>query len=194
MNREELFIELDDSYNYGDNKRFIENVKIYLKLVAEEEASRDLAEFIYNKYTTYKADAMSGLMQMIIRENPNLALLKFPENYFYRLAVIKGSMDLYECYIDEAIEPFLKDKDEDAVIDCYTELVCVAEKLNDHFFPHYTPCIKGMDFNGVFGLYEKDPEVSLILKEDYEIINDVVEKYNTIIGRRDVIKDLYGKM
>jgi hypothetical protein len=194
MNKERLFLELDDSYTYGDKKRFIENVKIYQKLVTEDEASRDLAEFIYIKYTTYKADAMSGLMQMIIRENPNLALLKFPENYFYRLAVIKGSMDLYECYIEEAIELFLKDKDEDAANDCYTELVCVAEKLNDHFFPHYTPCIKGMDFNGVFGTHEKDPEISLILKEDYEIMNDVVEKYNTIIGRRDIIKDLYEKM
>ena len=194
MNKEELFEELNGSYNYGDKERFIENAKKYEEFSTEEEASRDLAEFIFLKFTTYKADAMAGLMQMIIRENSNLALLKFPENYFYRLAVIKGSVDLYECYIEEAIVPYLKDKDDDAVNDCYTELVCVAEKLNDHFFPHYTPCVKGMDFNGVFGKHENDSDISLIRHEDYEIMNDVVEKYNTIIGRRNIIKDLYERM
>jgi hypothetical protein len=193
MNKEELFEQLGNSYDYGDKKRFIENVKSYQQMVTEEEASRDLAEFIFKNYSSFKADSMAGLMQMIIRENPNLALLKFPENYFYRLAVLKGSVDLYECYIEEAIIPFLKDKDEDTVCDCYNELVCVAEKLNDHFFPAYSPCIKGMDFNGVFATYEKDPEISLIRNEDYEIISDVVEKYNTIIGRRDIIKDLYER-
>lgn len=193
MNKEELFEQLKDSYDYGDQKRFIENVKSYQQNVTEEAASRDLAEFIFLKYSTFKADAMAGLMQMIIRENPNLALLKFPENYFYRLAVIKGSMDLYECYIEEAIRPFLKDKDEDAESECYMELVCVAEKLNDHFFPQYVPCIKGMDFNGPFAAYEEDPEISLIHHQDYETLNDVVEKYNAIIGRRDIIKDLYDR-
>lgn len=136
---------------------------------------------------------MAGLMQMIIHENPNLALLKFPENHFYRLAVIKGSIDLYECYIDEAIIPFLKDKDEDAASECYMKLVCAAKKLNDHFFLQYVPYIKGMDFNGAFAAYEKDPEISLIHHQDYETLNDVVEKYNAIIGRRDIIKDLYDR-
>ncbi|OAB25322.1 hypothetical protein SAMN05444395_10945 [Flavobacterium fryxellicola] len=193
MSKEELFEKLNDCYDYGDKQGIVVNIEKYQKNVSEEEASRDLAEYIFLKFTTNKADAMAGLMRMMIKDNPNLALLKFPENYFYRLAVIKGSMDLYDCYIEEAIIPFLKDKDEDAVNDCYMELTCVAEKLNDHFFPNYVPCIKGMDFNGAFATYEKDTEISLIRSEDYEIINDVVEKYNTIIGRRDIIKDLYER-
>jgi hypothetical protein len=30
----------------------------------------------------------------------------------------------------------------------------------------------------------------LIHQEDYEIIDDIIEKYNTIIGRRDILNDL----
>jgi len=133
---------------------------------------------------------MAGLMQMILQDNPNLAQLKFPENYFFRLAVLKGSMDLYECFIEEAVEPFLKGKDEDEQAEYYLELFLVASNLNDHFFPQYVPCVKGMDFNGAFGVDENNPAVSLIHTEDYEILDDVVEKYNTIIGRRDILKNL----
>ena len=194
MTKEDLFQKLDDCYDYGDKKGMLDNIQNYQKNVSEELASRYLAEYIYLKFTTYKADAMAGIIQMIIRDNPNLALLKFPENYFFRLAVIKGSMDLYECFIEEAVEPFLKGKDEEAKGDYYVELYTVASKLNDHFFPQYVPCIKGMDFNGIFGVYEKNSAVSLIHTEDFEILDDVVEKYNTILGRRDIILNLEERM
>jgi hypothetical protein len=194
MTKELLFEELNDSYDYGNKQGITSTVKKYLKSISEEEASRDLAEYIYLKFTSYKADAMSGLMQMMINVNPNIALLKFPENYFFRLAVLKGSMDLYNCYIEEAIEPYLKDKDEDEISDYYVALYSVANNLNDHFFPQYVPCVKGMDFNGAFAKDENNPDVVLIHGEDYDVLNDVVEKFNTIIGRRDIIKDLDERM
>lgn len=194
MSKEKLFEELNDCYSYGDKQGILKNIKKYQNVVSEEEAGRDLAEYIFLKYTTYKADAMAGLMQMMIQDNPNLALLKFPENYFFRLAVLKGSIDLYECFIEEAIEPFLKGKGEDEQSDYYIELYAVASKLNDHFFPQYVPCVKGMDFNGIFSVYENDSAISLIHTEDFEILDDVVEKYNTILGRRDIIKNLEERM
>jgi hypothetical protein len=194
MSKEELFEKLNDCYDYGDKQGMVVNIVKYQQNVSVEEASRDLAEYIYLKFTTYKADAMAGLMQMMLEVNPNFALLKFPENYFFRLAVIRGSMDLFDCFIEEAIEPFLKGKDEDEKSDYYVELYTVASNLNDHFFPHYVPCVKGMDYNGIFGVYENNASVSLINTEDYEILDEVVEKYNTIIGRRDIVKSLEEKM
>ncbi|WP_339918438.1 hypothetical protein [Yeosuana marina] len=190
MNKEELFEELDECFRYGDNKGILKSLKDYQKDVSDEEASRDFSEYIYSNYTTYKADAMAGLMQMMIQTNPKLALLKYPENFFFRLAVLKGSMALYECFIEDAIEPFLKEKDEEEELDYYAELYTVALKLNDHFFPQYVPCVKGKDFNGVFGIYENNPAKSLINTLDYETLNDVVEKYNTILGRRDILNNL----
>jgi len=194
MNKEELFKKLNDCTAYGNKQGIIENITDYQKFVSEEEASQDITEYIYSKFTTYKADAMAGLMQLIIQANPNLALLKYPENYLFRLAIITGSMDLYDCFIEEAVEPFLKDKNEDEQDDYYIDLYTVAMNLNDHIFPQYTPYVKGMDFNGVFSKYEKNPAVSLINNEDYEIINSVVEKYNSIVGRRDIIIKLEEKI
>jgi hypothetical protein len=190
MKKEELFENLDECYSYADKKGLLENIQEYQKDISEEDASRDFAEYIYLKYTTYKADALAGLLQMMIRDNPNLALLKSPENFLYRLVIIKGSVDLYECFIEEAVEPFLKGKDEDDQLDYYMDLYTTAIQLNDHFFPTYVKCVKGMDFNGIFSTYEENPAVSLIHTEDFETMDDVVEKYNTIIGRRDIIADL----
>lgn len=194
MSKEELFEKLNDCYDYGDKQGIIVNIEKYQKNVSEEEASRDLAEYIFLKFTTFKADAMAGLMQIMLKVNPNFALLKFPENYFFRLAVLKGSVHLYQCYVEEAIEPFLNGKDENEISDYYLELYAVASKLNDHFFPQYVPFVKGMDFNGAFGHDENSPTAVLIDSEDYETINDVVEKYNTILGRRDIVKDLEERM
>jgi hypothetical protein len=190
MNKEELFENLDECYSYGDKKGLLQNIEEYQKNVSEEEASRDFAEYIYLKYTTYKADALAGLLQMMIKSNPNLAFLKFPENFLYRLVIIKGSVDLYDCFIQEAIEPYLKDKDEDDQLDYYMDLYTTAIQINDHFFPTYVQRIKGEDFNGAFGTYEENAAVSLIHTEDFKTMDDVVEKYNTIIGRRDIISDL----
>lgn len=193
MNKEELFKKLNECINYSDNQGILKNLKDYQKGVSEEEASRDFAEYIYLNYTTFNADAMAGLMQMMIQTNSNLALLKFPENFLFRVVVIKGSLDLYECFIEEAIEPFIKEKGDDEQSDYYIELHSVASNLSDHFFSQYVPCVKGLDFNGIFSIYDNNPNISLINTEDYEILDDVVERYNTIIGRRDILIDLENR-
>ncbi|QXP71272.1 hypothetical protein H0I29_04070 [Polaribacter sp. R2A056_3_33] len=190
MKKEELFKNLDECFSYADKKGLLENIQEYQKEISEEDASRDFAEYIYVNFTTYKADAMAGLLQMMVRDNPQLALLKFPENFLYRLVIIKGSTDLYECFIEEVIEPFLKGKDKDDQLDYYMDLYTTAIQLNDHFFPTYVPCIKGVDFNGAFSTNEENSALSLIETEDFKTMDDVVEKYNTIIGRRDIIADL----
>ncbi|WP_026978114.1 hypothetical protein [Flavobacterium tegetincola] len=194
MNKKTFFKDLDTCFEFGDQAGITTAIKKHLTNVTEEDASRDLAEYIYLKFTTFKADSMAGLMQIMIHANPNTALLKFPENYLFRAAVIKGSVDLYECFIEEGIEPFLKGKDEEEVMDYYAELHEVAYTLNEKFFPEYVPCIKGMDFNGAFAKDKSNPSAVLIHGEDFETMDDVVEKYNTILGRRDIIKDLEKRM
>lgn len=190
MIKQELFENLDDCFNYADKNGILKNIQEYQKKVSEEDASRDFAEYIYRNYTTVRADAMASLMQMMIQTNPNLALLKFPVNFLFRAVVIKGSIDLYKCFIEEAVEPFLKGKKEEKRLDYYLDLYSTAIQLNDQFFPQYTQCIKGLDFNGAFADVGNNPDICLINKKDYDILDDVVEKYNAIIGRRDIINDL----
>ena len=190
MGKEEIIKKIDACMERCDLPSFRATLDELLKLTDDENASQELSRLLYEKYTTIKADSLAGMMEIIIRKRPNLAILEFPENYFFRLAVLRGSMDLYECYVEEVIEPAFKGKTEDEAAMGYMELYSVAEKLTVEFFPKFVRCIKGMDFNGAFGLYEKNDNVVLINQEDYEILEDVVEKYNTILGRRDILKDL----
>lgn len=190
MNRDTFFETLNEHYNHGARREIEKTFENHIDQNDLEEACKDIAEFIYLKYTTFNADSMAGFMEIAIKHKPEIAQLRFPENYLFRLAVIKGSKDLYDCFMEEAVEPYLASKNEEESCDYYTELYSVAFNLNEHFFPQYVPCIKGMDFNGAFGHDDNAPGISQIHTSDYELMNDVVEKYNTIIGRRDIIADL----
>ena len=190
MNKAEVLLKIEDCMVRCDASGLGKNVEELLKLTNDEDACMELSKRLFNRYNTFKADSTAKLMEIIIRKNPKMAMIKFPENYLFRLCVIRGSMDLYECYIEEVVEPFLVGKTEDEITECYLDLYSVAEKLTESFFPHYVRCVKGMDFNGAFSRYEKDNSIALIHQEDFEIMDDVVEKYNTILGRRDILIDL----
>ena len=190
MTKTTFFETLINHYNDGGRSKIVETVQQYIDNTDLEEACKDIAEFIYLKYTTFNADTMAGFMEIAIKHKPEIAQLRFPENYLFRAAIIKGSKDLYDCFIEEAVEPYLASKNEEETADYYTELYSVAYNLNEHFFPQYVPCVKGMDFNGAFGHNSTGPGIAQIHISDFEVMNHVLEKYNTIIGRRDIIADL----
>ncbi|SDN06274.1 hypothetical protein SAMN05421813_13711 [Daejeonella rubra] len=188
--KDNILSEIEDCIERFDTMGLAMNVEILLTLTDEEDASKELSLILFKSYTSYKEEGTAQLMETIIRVNPQLALLKFPENYLFRLAVLKGSIELYECYLEEAIEPFLTDKTEDEVFECYSELYAIAEKMNEAFFTKYVKCIKGLDFNGAVNHNEANSGPLLIHKEDFDVMNDAIEKYNTIVGRRDILADL----
>jgi len=194
MKAEKILKEIDDCILRCDANDLADMIEGLLKVVSQEDAVKELTARLHNNYSTYNAAGSAKLMEVIIRKQPKLAMLKFPENYLFRLAVSCGSMDLYECYIEEAIEPFLKGKSDDEIIDSYMELFMVAEKLTESFFPKYVRCVKGLDFNGAFAQSEENPNAVLINQEDYLMMDDVVEKFNAILGRRDILKDLNKRM
>ncbi len=165
----------------------------YLKTTDESTASQEFAMFLVNIYTAAQADTIAKLMAIIIRCNPELALINFPENHFFRIIMISGSIDLFECFTEEAIEPHLKDASKLEHTAYYTKLLHLGVKLNKMFTDQYQILIKGRDFNGAFGTDESNQNVKKINQEDYEIMNDIVDKYNTIIGRVNIIKALMAK-
>lgn len=190
----EILAEVEERMAECDVQGLADSVVELLQHLSEEEASKELSMLLYKRYTTFKEESTARLMEVIIRTRPQLALLKFPENFFFRVAVLRGSMELYQCYIEEAILPYLEDKNEDEIFNCYSDLYGVADQLNEVFFPKFVKCIKGMDFNGAFAVHEDNENVVLVNREDYEIMDEVVEKFNTIIGRRDIVKDLNDRM
>lgn len=193
MTKEEIYLEMDVCLKVGSLSCFEEQVDRVLKHFDTREASTILAFYISKNFTTYKADSMAGLLQSMIWKDPALAQINHPENPLFKATVICGSVDLYECYMEEAVEPYLKDKDEDTAIDYYMELQLTATSLTDYLFQKYNPLIKGVHFNG--GIHQEDNKHLLsIPHEDFEQMDTVVENFNAILGRRDILKDLEGRV
>ena len=161
--------------------------------IGVEEASETYATLLLQKFTHFSADTGAKLMEIAIRKNMQIALVKFPMNPFFRLAVFKGSVDLYECYIEEFIQPLLaKNTDEEKNFDIYLDLHTIALQIADDCHNNYHRVIKGLDYNGAFK--SERSGILSINEEDFEILNALCENYNSIIGRRDILQDLEKKM
>ena len=186
--------KLVDCSERSDIRGFEINLEELLKESNIENASLILSEILIRRYTSYNADSTSKFMEIIIRKEPELALINFPNNYLFRAAIIKGSWELYECYIEEAIYPLLVNKSEHENFKCYMSLYNEVEKDIEITFPKLKKQIKGRDFNGVFSTYEKDQNISLIHHTDFLIMNNAIENYNSILGRNEIFKDLEKKL
>jgi len=190
MNAEKLFKEMLKGLDRGDFNSIVEKLGELLTVLSDFEASKHLSAMILKEYTTYKSGYLASLMSTIIQRRPELAQVNHPENFLFKLCIVTGSKELYECYIEEAVMPFLEEKEDDEKSEYYLDLLGIAIQYTDLFFPKYVQCIKGMDYNGAFSKADNYPNAVLINREDYETMEDVVEKYNQIVGRRNIIEDL----
>jgi hypothetical protein len=193
MGHKETINEIKECIDYGNFTVVDVLIDELLTDLSAFEASKQLSALILNEYTTFRSGHLAQLLEAIIRTRPELAQVNHPENFLFKLCVTTGSRDLYECYIEEAVVPFLEDKDDDEKSGYYIDLYATAMKLTDHFFPNYIQCIKGMDYNGAFSTLDNNENVMLINREDYEIMEGLVENFNRIVGRRDIVSDLEEK-
>ncbi|MBZ9730388.1 hypothetical protein LB467_11895 [Salegentibacter sp. JZCK2] len=188
MTKEEIISEMDKCLDCASISGFKEQVDNILEINSEKEASLIIAQYLMTKYTAFKADGLASYMEAAIRKWPNLAVLNHPENPLFKLAVIRGSKELYDCYMEEAVLPFLSNVIANEHQDYFYELLAVAEKMDKMIFENYEPIIKGLHYNGA--IPTEQPHLVRINKEDFEVIEDVVEQYNGIIGRKEILKDL----
>ena len=193
MEKEKILKIMYNCLDSADLVGFENQVKLYLQTYGEEASSQDLAMFLVKEYTASRADTIAMLMEIIIRQNPNIALINHPENHFFRIAMITGSLELFECLTDESIEPHLENTSDEEYKAYYTPLLHLSAKLNTLFSEQYQPIIKGIDFNGGFP-NQSDDRLLSIHKSDFETMDDVVNIYNTMIGRRNIIKALMDKV
>jgi hypothetical protein len=194
METEQFIIEVEEHLGVGDIRGATDIFYTHFSHLSDLEASRQISTVLYKQYTNYRSGFLAMLLEGIIRKNPNLAHVGYPENFLFKLCVILGSRDFYECFIEEAVEPLLKDKSKYEKEEYYTDLYITTEKLVDHLFTGYAPCLKGKDYNGAYSTLEDNVNVVIIHKEDYDIMEKVMEDYNRIIGKRNIISDLTKKI
>ena len=186
----QLLSKLEKCADSNDLEGFTTYVEELLLVTDVTNASLLLSAFLLNRHTTSNSKDTAKLLEIILSNNEELAMINFPDNCFFQAAVLKGSMELYECYMEEAIESYLYDKTEDEAYTCYMNLNTIAERYNDLIFDRIPKYIKGKDFNSAVSKYEKDPNLVLIDEDDVAIMEKVIENYNGILGRRDILKDL----
>ena len=196
MSKDEILYDIEFCINNIDIIGLEDNLDLLFNEISDKEISVSLAQLLNKVYTSFKARGLAKIMEVIIKKRRNIALVNHPENPLFKLCVITGSFDLYECYIEEAVYPVLPiEKDDDAAPNMYyTDLQIVAEKLKEYFSDKRTKCIKGNAYNGAFSTLEGNDNVVLINKEDYEMMESAIEKYNTLLGRDDIISDLENKI
>jgi len=110
MKKEIVLSKVENCIINCDLQGLSENVEVLLKSVSLDEASKELVNLLNNNYTSFNADATAKMMEVILRIKPSMGMLEFPDNCFFRLALITGSFDLYEGYKEEVVDPFLSKK------------------------------------------------------------------------------------
>lgn len=188
MTKEEIFYEMDECLDCASTSGFKEQVENLTRQYNDHEVSLMVAEYLFGKYTAFRAEGLATYMEIAIKKKPIIAMVNHPENPLYKLAIVRGSKDLYDCYMEEAVEPFLANVKIDEHMDHYLELINVAEDANEMIFNNYGNRIKGLHYNGA--VPGDQPHLAMINRDDYEAIEDVVEQYNAMIGRREILKDL----
>jgi hypothetical protein len=193
MKIEKILAEINECIQNYDLTSLDKNLDLFLKDTSDEFACQQLAQILGNNYTQYKSDGLAKVLENIIKKRKSLALINHPFNYLFQTIVSTGSIEMYECFIEEAAIPFLSNVDPEEHELYYMELLGTAQELTDKLFNDNKKCIKGKHYNGAFSKLEENENIVLINEQDYIIIEDVVERYNTIVGRRDIIKDLNNR-
>ena len=190
----QILSKIEKCAGTNDLQGFSSYIDELLLVTDVTNASLLLSAFLLNRHTTSNSKDTAKLLEIILNSNDELAMINFPDNCFFQTAVLKGSVELYECYMEEAIESYLYDKTEDEAYTCYMNLNTIAERYNDLIFDRIPKYIKGKDFKSAVSKYEKDPNLVLIDENAVAIMEKVIENYNGILGRRDILKDLEARM
>ena len=141
------------------------------------EAATILMRGFLRYYRAQKGDYIAVFMEKALRHNPEWAMKEDPNNPLFRTALISGSVDLYNCYMEEV--PGL-DKN------WFEAAIPVVMYYNQRLLDKSELVLIGRDYNT--GIQENGRRC--IDMEDYEIIDSTIVRYNQIIGLRRIIKDI----
>ena len=140
-----------------------------------------LGQALLMGYTSFKADCRAKFLEIALRHTPEWGKFGGVKNPLFRASFAIGSMDLYECFIEEV--PGL---DEDFFVEAYGDFTNMQEQLMDR----YQIVLKGREYNSGVTINNRRS----IDLEDFEVINRTMEDYNAIVNRYKIIKDIEKRM
>ena len=150
----------------------------------DEDVALILAKVIYDNLSTYNADYLAKLLEIAIQKRMSWAQIGTKDNPLFKACIVLGSKDLYDCYIEET-SPL----DNDWYATLYNEAILLDEQIMNVLHP----VKKGIHYNGCLKTDDNSSSMVQIHRKDYNFIEDVVLKYNGIIERKQIIKDLLDR-
>lgn len=180
--------KLENSLIEADVESFKNALELLNLHASIDEGAEIIAYIIDENYSRLKSDYLAKLLELAIRKNPAWALINLSENWIFKIAIGVGSVDLYECYMEEAVEPVIKKKDFDSRMSFILDLFSTAEKIDEDLLTDYPELIQGTHYNG--GFIVKESGSVQLNTEDYQIMKEIISNYTAIIGRRKILKDL----
>nr|AMP55550.1 hypothetical protein [uncultured bacterium] len=180
MDIQESYIErICETMQYANFHEYDEILN-ELSELQSEEATIILMRAFLRYYRAQKADFIATFMERAIRFNPEWALIENPNNPLFRVALISGSKDIYDCYVEE-----VHGLDQE----WYKTALQLAMAYNERLLDQCQPVLIGCHYNT--GLMQNGRK-SLDM-EDYEVMDATIVKYNQIVGMRQILKDLIIK-
>ena len=132
-------------------------------------------------YTSFKADSRAKFLEIALKHTPEWGKFGGVRNPLFRASFAIGSMDLYECFIEEV--PGL---DDEFFSEAYADFLGMQEQLMDR----YKVILKGREYNSGINSGNR----RMIDLDDFAVINRTMEDYNAIINRHLIMKDVEKRM
>ena len=167
-----------------DNGQKAEFIRVLDSIAAEPAniACSCIAMALMRGYTSYRADAYAAFLEIALHHTPEWGSFAGVQNPLFRASLLTGSVDLYECFIEEV--PGLD-------VDFFVEAYAGFSEMNERMMDDSEIVLKGRDYNS--GVPAGGGYV-MVDQEDFEVINDTMEKYNAIVNRYKILKDIEKRM
>lgn len=185
-NLETVVRETDVRLLEAELKRGLENMP-------HMEVAETLAEVLMESYWTRRSDTFAKFLEIFLRLKPEPESVGGPAGPVFRLCIFTGSFHMYECFLEEFVDIHYEGREEEKE-DYLMELYTMAEQLSNYLFDNYQQSVQGMHWNGPFGSVEDREDLVILNSEDYEIMRALVENFNRIVGRRDILADLAERL
>ncbi|MDR3678896.1 MAG: hypothetical protein P4L41_02945 [Flavipsychrobacter sp.] len=198
MTTEALLNTICNEIKCQDIKSLENSVIMLLKKLSNEEeslkianakASSLLADIIIKAYSRLLEPFIADALKMMIRRRAQIALVGHPNNALF-IAILKtGSVEIYNSFILECEEMHTSD---DFKVLCEA-LIETAFEFSKDTLSKCVQCNNGKEFYPAVPS-NANRDIMTIHIDDYSIIMTVVEQYNSIVGRQQIISDLTLRM
>jgi hypothetical protein len=167
--------------------------RTFKKLMESEKNEEEVVDIIcwllHENYTFYKEESFAVFLEKILEVNPGLGMLKFPENKFYHLSIMNGSTELFDCYSDLIIKPYIARNDTPELEGKILVMAGAAKDMLADKLGKLGPLKLGREFNS--GIAVDNDETKMVIdKYDYDQLIKKVNEMNVIWGLRKIIISL----